>query len=121
MQSVGSKDTKPELLLRKLISRHGFRYRLHDKKLPGTPDITFSRMKKVIFVHGCFWHAHDCEKGRPPKSRLSYWGPKLEANRSRDEKKNEELRKLGWSVLTVWQCELRNVEALESKILDFLR
>ena len=121
MQSVGTKDTKPELLLRKLISRLGFRYRLHVKKLPGTPDITFSSMKKVIFMHGCFWHAHGCEKGRTPKSRLSYWGPKLETNRNRDAKNNEQLRDLGWSVLTVWQCELKDLEGLERKILDFLR
>ena len=121
MQSVGAKDTKPELLLRKLISRLGFRYRLHGKKLPGTPDITFCGMKKVIFMHGCFWHAHGCEKGRAPKSRLRYWGPKLEANRDRDAKKNEQLRDLGWSVLTVWQCELKDLEGLKRKILDFLR
>jgi DNA mismatch endonuclease (patch repair protein) len=121
MKSVGSTNTKPELVLRKLIYRLGFRYRLHDKRLPGKPDITFPGRNKVIFMHGCFWHAHGCEKGRAPKSRLSYWGPKLAANKDRDAKKSAQLRELGWSVMTVWQCELKNLEILEHRILDFLR
>ena len=121
MQSVGTKDTMPELRLRKLVYRLGFRYRLHSMKLPGKPDMVFPGKKKVIFVHGCFWHAHGCEKGRPPKSHLDYWVPKLAANKKRDAKRCKQLRALGWSVMTVWQCEIKNPETLQQKILDFLR
>jgi len=120
MQSVATKDTEPELALRKLIYRLGFRYRLHSKKLPGRPDIAFPGKKKVIFMHGCFWHAHGCEKGHAPKSRLDYWAPKLAATKERDALSGKRLRALGWSVMTVWQCELKNLEALERKILEFL-
>ncbi|MHB1958116.1 MAG: very short patch repair endonuclease [Acidobacteriaceae bacterium] len=121
MQSVGTKDTEPELMLRKFIYRLGFRYRLHIQKLPGKPDIAFPGRKKVIFVHGCFWHAHNCEKGNAPKSRLNYWGPKLAANKRRDTKNRRQLRDLGWSVMTVWQCELKDLRVLERKITHFLK
>jgi DNA mismatch endonuclease (patch repair protein) len=120
MQSVGTKDTKPELMVRQLIYRLGFRYRLHSKKLPGTPDIVFPHLKKAILVHGCFWHAHGCAKGRAPKSRLDYWKAKLAANVERDSKNRDQMRMIGWSVMTVWQCELRDLAGLERKILDFL-
>jgi DNA mismatch endonuclease, patch repair protein len=120
MQSVGTKDTKPELSLRKLLYRLGFRYRLHGKGLPGKPDIVFSGRKKVIFVHGCFWHAHGCKKGQAPKSRQNYWGPKLTANADRDARNEELLRSRGWSVMTIWQCEIGDSEALEEKVLAFL-
>ncbi len=120
MQSVGTKDTRPELAVRKLIYRLGFRYRLHNKKLPGKPDISFPGRMKAIFVHGCFWHAHDCEKGRAPKSKLNYWGPKLAANQERDTRQEKQLRELGWSIMTIWQCDLKNVDQLQQNILDFL-
>jgi DNA mismatch endonuclease (patch repair protein) len=75
---------------------------------------------KAIFVHGCFWHAHDCEKGRAPKSKLNYWGPKLAANQERDTRQEKQLRELGWSIMTIWQCDLKNVDQLQQNILDFL-
>ena len=121
MQSVKTKDTKPELSLRKVVFRLGFRYRLHSKKLPGRPDMAFPGKRKVIFLHGCFWHSHECPKGRPPKSGLPYWQPKLAANRARDAMISEKLAELGWSTMTVWQCELKDVGALEKRVFDFLR
>jgi DNA mismatch endonuclease, patch repair protein len=120
MQAVHGKDTLPEWIVRRLIHREGYRYRLHPAKLPGKPDIVFPRLRKAIFVHGCFWHAHGCQYGQPPKSRLEYWLPKLEANRARDEAKEAQLRALGWSVLIVWQCETREPDALLPKLLRFL-
>jgi DNA mismatch endonuclease (patch repair protein) len=120
MQAVGTKNTGPEWEVRRLLFRIGYRYRLHDKRLPGRPDIVFSGKKKAIFVHGCYWHGHGCPKGQPPKSRSDYWSPKLSANRARDARQIRELEALGWSVLTVWQCELKDPGALETKISSFL-
>jgi DNA mismatch endonuclease (patch repair protein) len=120
MRSVGTKDTGPEWFVRRILFGHGYRYRLHSKTLPGHPDIVFPSRKKAIFVHGCFWHAHGCSKGQAPKSRMDYWGPKLESNRSRDASKARALRALGWRVLTVWQCQLRKSQALERKLVRFL-
>jgi DNA mismatch endonuclease (patch repair protein) len=120
MQSVGTKDTGPEWAVRRALHRRGFRYRLHAKDLPGRPDIVLPKRKAVIFVHGCFWHGHDCSKGSPPKSKLDYWGPKLATNRSRDSARAAELQELGWRVLTVWQCETRDEIALAAKLLEFL-
>jgi DNA mismatch endonuclease (patch repair protein) len=90
------------------------------KALPGTPDIVFSARRKAIFVHGCFWHGHDCPKGRAPKSRLEYWGPKLKANRSRDARNATELEALGWQALTIWQCETKEPDTLLKRLTDFL-
>lgn len=120
MKSVGTKNTGPELIVRRLLHRLGYRYRLHPKHLPGRPDIAFIGHKKAIFVHGCFWHGHECQKGRAPKSKLDYWGPKLIANRERDARKEAELRSLGWEVVTVWQCELTDEEELETRLTAFL-
>lgn len=120
MSSVGTKDTGPELSLRRLLYKAGYRYRVHPKSLPGKPDIAFPGRRKVIFVHGCFWHSHDCSKGRPPKSRSDYWAPKLNANRERDERIIKELSHSGWDSLIVWQCELREPEAVFKKVQDFL-
>lgn len=120
MQSVGSKDTGPELTVRRLLYKLGYRYRLYRKDLPGKPDIVFSGRKKAIFVHGCFWHSHDCKKGKPPKSRLDYWLPKLDANIRRDKEKIEQLEALGWKVLVIWQCEIGEIEKLATKLRDFL-
>ena len=120
MQSVGTKDTGPEWIVRRLLHRHGFRYRLHPKSLPGRPDIVLPSRKKAIFVHGCFWHSHGCDKGKAPKSKLDYWGPKLTANVERDERKAAELQALGWSVLTVWQCETKDERNLLAKLVDFV-
>jgi len=122
MGLVRSKDTKPELMVRRLTHRLGYRYRLHEKKLPGCPDLVFKGRKKVIFVHGCFWHRHkSCKLARWPKTRLEFWVPKLENNKKRDAKNQKLLQKMGWSMLIVWECEINQCQdILERKILNFL-
>ena len=121
MGRVRSKDTKPELLVRRLVHRMGFRYRLHRRDLPGNPDLVFPKRGKIIFVHGCFWHRHGtCKYTRWPKSRLEFWKPKLEANRRRDVANQRVLRRLGWKLLIVWECQLDSVEVLRSRLRAFL-
>ena len=120
MQAVRSKDTGPELVVRRLLHGMGYRYRLHRKDLPGRPDVALGPRRKAIFVHGCFWHGHDCPKGRLPKSRLDYWRPKVDKNRERDRTNEEQLKSLGWSVLTIWQCETRDLEALAARLQYFV-
>ena len=119
MQAVKSEHTKPELIVRRLLHGMGYRYRLHHKGLPGRPDIALVSRRKAIFVHGCFWHGHDCRKGRLPKSRLDYWRPKLERNKERDREKAEMLESLDWAVLVVWQCEMIDLDTLASRLHDF--
>ncbi len=120
MQSVGTHDTGPELTVRKALHGLGYRYRLQAKKLPGKPDIVFPGRRKVIFVHGCFWHGHGCRKGQAPKSRLEYWEPKLKATKDRDAAQIAMLKSLGWSVLEVWQCETGDLDALSLKLATFI-
>ncbi len=123
MSRVRGKNTKPELLVRRLVHGMGYRYRLHDKRLPGSPDLVFCSRKKVIFVHGCFWHRHpdpNCKLARMPKSRLDFWGPKLEGNRDRDERNRVMLGEEGWRELVVWECECGQTEHLKNKIRGFL-
>ena len=120
MQAIRSKDTKPELAIRKLIHGLGYRYRLHRKDLPGKPDLVFPSREKTIFVHGCFWHYHGCKRGRMPKSKLDYWQPKLEGNRERDKQHMNELKALGWKVLVIWECEVNDVKKLKRRIRRFL-
>ena len=121
MARVTSKNTNPELILRRNLSHLGYRYRLHVANLPGKPDLIFRGRRKAIFVHGCFWHQHPgCPKGRPPKSRGDYWGPKLARNRERDAAVLAEMSALGWSVEIVWQCELRDTTTLAERLTRFL-
>lgn len=120
MSAVRTENTGPELLVRKLLSAQGYRYRLHRKGLPGRPDVVFPGRCKAIFVHGCFWHGHRCKKGRLPKSRLRYWRPKIAANKKRDARNLAALRRSGWRVLVVWQCELKNGKTLLRKLKIFL-
>lgn len=120
MQSVKSKDTGPELIVRRLLHAMGHRFRLHRKDLPGRPDIVLPKYRKAIFVHGCFWHWHGCPKGQLPKSRLDYWRPKLEANVERDRIKREQLESLGWATMVVWQCETGDTDTLEVKLQEFV-
>jgi DNA mismatch endonuclease, patch repair protein len=110
MKRVKRSDTKPEVTLRKALHRLGFRYVVGDKRLPGTPDLVFPKFHAAVFVHGCFWHGHECRQGRTPSSNVDYWGPKLAANRTRDARKELALRDRGWRVFTVWECELRPAE-----------
>lgn len=121
MARVRSKNSQPELFVRKLVFALGYRYRLHVKDLPGHPDLAFRKRRKVIFIHGCFWHGHaGCTLARIPKSRLEFWVPKLEGNKQRDRRTERALRKDGWRVLTIWECQLKNTENLESRIRRFL-
>lgn len=120
MSKIRGKNTNPEMKVRKLIFSMGFRYRLHRKDLPGCPDIVFPGRKKVIFVHGCFWHNHDCKEGRIPKSNTNYWQHKLERNKIRDAEHQAELETRGWRVLVIWQCQTMNVENLKTEINFFL-
>lgn len=121
MARIGGKNTAPELVVRRLIHAMGFRFRLHRKDLPGTPDIVLGPRRKAIFVHGCFWHAHGCKIGKPPKSRPEFWGPKLDRNKVRDRESEIALRSRGWDVLTVWQCETRDRGALATRLAEFLQ
>lgn len=121
MARVRSKHMRPEITVRKLVFGLGYRYRLHAKDLPGHPDLVFRPRKKVIFVHGCFWHRHaHCALARMPKSRLEFWEPKLEGNRQRDEKNSRALAREGWKVLTIWECELTDTDSLGRRIRRFL-
>jgi DNA mismatch endonuclease (patch repair protein) len=121
MRRICSTNTQPEMKVRRLIHRMGYRYRIHVKKLPGTPDIVFSARRKIIFVHGCFWHFHqDCRGGRIPQSKIEYWKPKLLRTRERDEAHRKALVELGWDVLVIWECDLREISELEARLKEFL-
>jgi DNA mismatch endonuclease (patch repair protein) len=123
MALVRGRDTKPELLVRSLLHRTGYRFRLETPRLPGKPDLIFASRRKVVFVHGCFWHRHsdpDCKFARLPKSRLDFWLPKLESNRQRDKRTRNDLRRAGWNVEIVWECQLANPRAVQKKLRRFL-
>jgi len=121
MARVSHKDTKPEMRVRRLVHGMGYRYRLHGADLPGRPDLVFRGRRKVIFVHGCFWHRHPgCKLARIPKSRTGFWTEKLEANRARDLRNEDELRATGWSVEIVWECELRDLDSVQGRLKRFL-
>jgi DNA mismatch endonuclease (patch repair protein) len=121
MGRVRSKDTKTEMTVRRLVHGLGFRYRLHSRQLPGCPDMVFSGRAKVIFVHGCFWHLHEnCTRYRLPKANRDFWMPKLEATKLRDELNMERLELLGWKIMIIWECELRDKDALARRVVGFL-
>jgi len=121
MRRIRSKDTKPEKALRSLLHRAGYRFRIHANDLPGSPDIVFPARRKVVFVHGCFWHQHrGCIDGRTPKSNNDYWSPKLANNRKRDRKNRSKLRNLGWACLVIWDCETSDLQRLRDRIRKFL-
>lgn len=121
MAGIKGKNTKPELVVRKLVHGMGFRYRLHRKDLPGSPDLVFPRLKKVIFVHGCFWHRHpSCRFAYTPKSNSQFWLNKLEGNTRRDELALVALNAMGWEVLIVWECEVWDLPALCPRLSEFL-
>lgn len=122
MQAVKSKDTGPEMLVRHLLYAQGYRYRLHRKDLPGCPDIVFSGLKKVVFIHGCFWHGHHCARGnRVPVHNREYWVEKIRKNRQRDRNAARLLRKLGWKRKVIWECHLKKPEQVKSALDKFLR
>jgi len=122
MQAVKSKNTAPEMRLRKMLHAQGYRYRLHRRDLPGCPDLVFPGRKKIVFVHGCFWHGHDCARGaRAPKTNQDYWLPKIARNRARDAASVAALASAGWQVLTIWECELRDDEEVRRRVTTFLQ
>lgn len=121
MGRITSKDTQPEKCVRRVLHRLGLRFRLHRKDLPGKPDIVLPKWRTVIFVHGCFWHGHDCKRGsgkRRPKSNTSYWNPKIEGNMARDAKHAKALGALGWRRIVIWACETASSEPLEARLRD---
>jgi DNA mismatch endonuclease (patch repair protein) len=121
MRSVRSRDTTPELIVRRATTALGYRYRLHKAALPGKPDLVFASRRKVIFVHGCFWHGHDCKRGaREPKSNADYWRAKIQRNRERDANTIATLKAAGWQVLVVWECEAKDEALLKHGISGFL-
>jgi len=121
MQAIRCRDTKPEMLVRRLVHGMGFRYRLHQKDLPGKPDMVLKRHRKIIFVHGCFWHVHNCRYGRVvPATNAEFWKAKRQANVARDRRILRELRKLGWRVLVVWECWTRDIPKLQRRLRHFL-
>lgn len=123
MARIKSKNTKPEMLVRKLVHKLGYRFRLHRKDLPGKPDLVFAGRKAVIFVHGCFWHQHPdpaCKDAVLPKSRPEYWLPKLERNQSRDADAIIQLERAGWRVMVIWDCDLKKLDRLADNIRAFL-
>ena len=121
MARVGPKDTKPEMAVRRLLHDLGYRYRLHRRDLPGTPDICFPARRKAIFVHGCFWHRHEgCRRTTTPKTRAAFWNEKFQQNIARDHRKIAALRELGWDVLVVWECEAEGAPVLAQRLMSFL-
>lgn len=124
MARIHARNTQPEMFVRRLLHGQGFRFRLHAKDLPGRPDIVFRSRKKVIFVHGCFWHHHEgCKKASVPKTRVAYWKPKLEANRKRDAISVSALEAMGWKVMIIWECEIpaEDPSELLERLVVFLK
>ena len=121
MSQIKCKNTKPEMIVRSLVHRMGYRYSLHRKDLPGKPDLVLTRHSKIIFVHGCFWHMHNCRYGRvKPKTRAKFWQKNRQGNVERDRKNLRQLRKDGFKVLVIWECQTRNIDTLTKKLSKFL-
>lgn len=117
MANIKSRNTKPEIVLRRALFARGLRYRLHVKRLPGTPDLVFSKYRAVVFVHGCFWHGHGCRLFVVPATNREFWVQKIDGNRSRDEQAIRALRRMGWRVMTVWECAVRGLDRLPLDLL----
>jgi len=121
MSRVRSKNTAPELAVRKLLHSLGYRFRLHKKDLPGSPDIVLPRHKTVFFIHGCFWHGHTCSKGKMPKSNSQFWNEKIAGNIQRDRHGRKSLENLGWNVITLWECEIKKSHELGTLLKSILK
>ena len=120
MARIRGKDSQPEMRVRRLVFSLGYRFRLHQRDLPGAPDLVFRGRRKAIFVHGCFWHQHDCPRGSRPTSNTEFWNNKLDRNIERDRKNIAALTEAGWSTLVVWECEIKALDSLALRITDFL-
>lgn len=122
MGRIRSEDTQPEMTVRRMLHALGYRYVLHDARLPGKPDLVFPTMRKVLFVHGCFWHGHDCGRGFRPKTNAEFWKAKIDGNKARDRRNLRLIRASGWSVFTVWECRTQpaKIDALRRRLLAFL-
>ena len=120
MRRIRSSDTAPELLVRRLVYAAGYRYRLHGKNLPGKPDLVFAARQRVVFVHGCYWHSHGCKLTHTPRTNTAYWSPKLAGNKARDSRNIESLTSLGWSVLVIWECEVKHSDRVLRRVRNFL-
>jgi len=120
MRAIRAKNTHPEMIVRRLIHGMGYRYRLHKNDLPGKPDLVFASRRKVIFIHGCFWHFHGCERSHSPKTNTDYWLPKLKRNRERYVETEAALSDMGWSSLVIWECQTRNIASLSRVLKRFL-
>jgi len=120
MSRIRESDTKPEIAVRWLVYGMGYRYRLHVSGIPGKPDLVFRPRKKVIFVHGCFWHQHGCRHYRMPRTRKHFWEPKLAKNKERDARVKQEIEELGWKAMIVWECQIADIAALKKDIKEFL-
>ena len=116
MSKISGKETKPEIQVRKFLFSNGFRYRKNDKRYPGKPDIVLPKYKTVIFVHGCFWHGHDCSAGKLPETNKKFWQEKIGKSKERDAKNIAELENLGWNIIVIWQCEIKNKELRATKL-----
>lgn len=122
MAAIRGKDTKPEMTVRRYLHSHGFRYGLHNRKLPGSPDLVFRQFKTVLFIHGCFWHGHEgCRYYRLPQTNVEFWEGKIKRNRERDEASRAALEKKGWNVLTIWECDLKDKARRETTLEGLLR
>lgn len=120
MSKISGKETEPEILVRKFLFANGFRYRKNDKRYPGKPDIVLPQYKTIIFIHGCFWHGHDCKRGKLPETRRDFWKEKIKSNIERDKQNKKELEKKGWHVITIWQCELSNRERTNNTLNNLI-
>lgn len=121
MAAVRSSDTTPEKAVRSMLHAMGLRFRLHRRDLPGTPDIVLAKHSTVVLVHGCFWHGHNCPRGKSPATRPDFWLPKLARNKVRDAEQARELKTLGWRVLTVWECELKDTRSLAKRMVRWFK
>lgn len=122
MRRIGAKDTQPEMAVRRMLHALGYRYVLHDKRMPGTPDLVFPARRKAVFVHGCFWHGHSCGRGFRPSTNAAFWAAKIDSNRARDRRSVQAIRANGWRVLTVWECatQPKKIESLRRRLIAFL-
>lgn len=119
MSKISGKETKPEIVVRRFLFSNGFRYRKNDKRYPGKPDIILPKYKTAIFIHGCFWHGHNCPAGKLPETRKEFWENKIYENVERDKNEQEQLKQLGWKIIVIWQCELKN-KKIRDKTLNKL-